>query len=55
MVIYNLSTDSGLEGMSMGAAVISRQMSNGQETEVVEYSPNSIETMESGLYAALIY
>lgn len=49
----NLSTDSGLEGMSMGPVVISRAMANGQGGEVVELSPNSLETLESGLSATL--
>lgn len=50
---YNSLTDSGLEGMSMGPVVISREISNGQGGEVVELSPNSLETLESGLFASL--
>ncbi|XP_063871440.1 cytoplasmic dynein 2 intermediate chain 1-like isoform X2 [Scylla paramamosain] len=45
----NEAHDSGSEGMSLGPVVISGQMSNSQEAEVVEYSPTSIETMESGI------
>lgn len=39
----------------MGPVVMSRQLSNGQEAELVEHSPNSLETMESGLSNNLIY
>lgn len=47
---YNLQTDSGVEGISLGPAVIN-EMTNGQRGEVVEPSPNSLETLESGLFA----